>query len=118
MNTQQQKTPASQKPSAAPNATRAQMVANDKAAKEAKEAKPAKEPKVDPILAKKILIKTEGGKNPKREGSKSHARFALYKNNQTVADYIDLAVKGGQSRRSARADIAWDQQHKFIELAD
>jgi hypothetical protein len=99
----------------APNPTRAA-----EAAKATKPAKEAKEPKVDPVLAKKIKVITDGAKNPKREGSKSHARFALYANTgkQTAGEYVELSVSKGQSRRAARADLTWDVEHKFIELID
>lgn len=82
----------------------------------AEPAKPAKTPKVDATLTKKIKVIAE--KNPKREGTASHARFALYATGKTVEAYIVACVEKGQQRRAARADIDWDTKHKFIELTD
>lgn len=108
----------SKTPNTAPNATRAneqKVVAQ--AASSAKQVKAAKaEPKPDPKLGKKIKLVAE--KNPKREGSASHARFALYRNDITVEAYLEACVKKGQQRRAARADIDWDTKRKFIELVD
>jgi hypothetical protein len=50
--------------------------------------------------------------NPKREGSKAHARFALYRTGMTVAEY--RAAVGDAT--NARADLAWDQKHGFIRI--
>lgn len=83
-----------------------------------KEAEPKKprEPKVDATLTRKVRVLAE--KNPKREGSASHARFALYATGETVEAYIVACVEAKQQRRAARADIDWDVKHKFIELTD
>jgi len=51
-------------------------------------------------------------KNPKRDGSQSHKRFALYRDGMSEAEY---ATKVG-SASLARADIRWDQQRQFISL--
>ena len=48
--------------------------------------------------------------NPKRPNTKCHARFALYKTGDTVAQFL---AKGGQ-----RVDVRWDVDHGFIELKD
>lgn len=55
-----------------------------------------------------IRLKTEGGKNPKRPGSKSFERFAVYKDGITVAE----AVKAGV----LYADLSWDVGHGFIAV--
>lgn len=47
--------------------------------------------------------------NPKREGSKSHASFALYKSGMTLQKAVDAGVSTG--------DIAWDLSHNFIKIA-
>jgi hypothetical protein len=107
MTPQTNKTPA--KP-ASVNPTRAAQAAAEKPAKA------AKEPKADPVLNKKIKVITDKGANPKRVGSASHARFAKYKDGMTVSAYLESC--GAENRRAARADIAWDSEHKFIELAD
>lgn len=70
--------------------------------------------KVDETLGKKIVLLAD--KNPKREGSASHTRFAIYKAGMTVAAYVEACVKAGSKRRAARADIDWDTKHKFIEV--
>lgn len=54
--------------------------------------------------------------NPKKPGSKSHARFALYAEHRTVQGYVAACVASGQSRRNATADIAWDVKHGFIAV--
>ncbi len=46
--------------------------------------------------------------NPKRKGSKSFDRFALYKNGMTV----EQAVKAGV----LYADIKWDTEHGFVAI--
>lgn len=69
-----------------------------------------KEPKVraskDFPRDKKITLISE--KNPKREGSKSHKRFALYKNGMTVGEFVDA---GGLF-----ADLAWDSERGFVSI--
>jgi hypothetical protein len=55
--------------------------------------------------------------NPKKPGSASAARFALYKNGITVAAYQQAVVAAGQPLRLAAADLLWDQRHGFIKLA-
>ena len=72
-------------------------------AKPAKAAKPKKS-KFD--HAAKITVLAE--KNPKRPGTDSHRRFALYRSGMTVADYF---AKGGSA-----PDLLWDLHHKFIKL--
>lgn len=46
--------------------------------------------------------------NPKKPGSKSHARFALYQTGQTVSAYLAACAAAGQKARAARADLTWD----------
>ena len=57
--------------------------------------------------------------NPKKPGSRSHARFALYTTGQSVAAYQAACVALGQphAKRNATADLTWDAQHGFIKLA-
>lgn len=60
----------------------------------------------DPFMKQTIeLLRLE---NPKRKGSKSAARFALYTNGMTVAEFIKA---GG-----TRGDINWDVAHEHIKL--
>ncbi len=61
---------------------------------------------------RKITVVADG--NPK--GSKSEARFALYRDGMTVGEYV-LAVKAlGRTRRVAIRDIMWDAEHEYIKL--
>lgn len=48
-------------------------------------------------------------KNPKREGSKSHTRFALYRTGMTVSEFIK---EGGTF-----GDLAWDSQRSHITVS-
>lgn len=84
--------------------------ADPKAPKEPKEPKVPRESnfkKVYPDTAT-ISVLTEGGKNPKREGSKARGRFDLYATNRTVGDYI----KAGGTYSS----LSWDTGHGFIRV--
>lgn len=47
-------------------------------------------------------------KNPKREGTKAHAKFAKYKNGMTVQAFID---GGGRA-----FSLAWDVKRKYISV--
>lgn len=47
--------------------------------------------------------------NPKREGTKAHAMFALYTTGMTVAEFLRA---GGR-----RVDLRWDEAHGFISVA-
>lgn len=47
--------------------------------------------------------------NPKRASSKSHAKFALYKDGMTVQQAADAGLTG--------ADLSWDTGHGFIKIA-
>jgi hypothetical protein len=109
-----------------PNATRANAVAAEVKAKadakaeatktpaESKKAKEPKAPKVEAVDTR--IVKLLVDKNPKREGTASHARFACYVAGQTADQYKDAVVKLGQARRHATADLAWDLKHGFISL--
>lgn len=55
------------------------------------------------------VITVLAAENPKKPGSKTYARFALYKNGMTTAQALSAGVRP--------ADIAWDVKHKFISLA-
>ena len=58
---------------------------------------------------KTAVITLNAEKNPKREGSKSHTRFAVYKTGQTVEQFI---VGGG-----TYGDLAWDSARGYISIA-
>ena len=55
---------------------------------------------------RKIVVLAE--RNPKRPGTASYKRFALYKKAATVGEYLEL---GG-----SRTDLKWDLQRKHIKL--
>lgn len=63
---------------------------------------------VPAVAAKKIKLIAQT--NPKRKGSASHDRYALYKDGMSVGD----ALKAGVTK----ADLAWDQKKGFIKLED
>lgn len=69
-----------------------------------KRARTKPQPAADDKRVITVLVKD----NPKRPGSKSHARFALYKTGMTVGEFL---AAGGTS-----GDVAWDARHKFIEV--
>ena len=57
-----------------------------------------------------IDCKIECVPNPKRVGSKAHARYAIYGAAKTVKEYLDL---GG-----LKADMKYDFQHQFLILKE
>lgn len=63
----------------------------------------------------KIKIVAKG--NPKREGTKAHKLFSIYKAGMTVAQYAAavLALKGVRPRR-ARSSLRYDVAHKYVVL--
>lgn len=54
--------------------------------------------------------------NPKQKGSRSHARFELYKAGQTVEGFIAACVAAGHKASEAKADISWDRRKGFITI--
>ena len=74
-------------------------------AKEPKAAPAApKEPKPADMRRVRVLV----DHNPKKPTSQAFARFALYRDGQTVADALAAGVKS--------IDIVWDTRRKHIEL--
>lgn len=47
--------------------------------------------------------------NPKREGSKAHKRYELYRKHKTVAAYLEAGGK--------RSSLRYDEKHGFIKLS-
>ena len=47
--------------------------------------------------------------NPKREGSKAHKRYELYRKHKTIAKYLDAGGK--------RSSLRYDEKHKFIKTS-
>lgn len=89
----------------------------------AKKTRAPKEKSTDPAQPKaerynrehkiRLLSNAEGVQygpenNPKRAGSASHDRFALYKDGMTIGAAIEAGVKS--------EDIAWDVKKGFIEI--
>jgi hypothetical protein len=54
--------------------------------------------------------------NPKREGSLSATRFALYRGCKTVGDVVEKFEANGYTPRAAYADMRWDSKREFIRL--
>lgn len=82
-----------------------------KAAPAAKaKAKPEKEKGTRAKFSESAKITVLVAQNPKREGSSSHERFALYSKNKTVGAFL---AAGG-----TRADIAWDVAAEYIKVSE
>jgi hypothetical protein len=56
--------------------------------------------------------------NPKQPTGKSYARFALYEDGLTVAQYVQRSVGAGNKETLAIADLRWDVARKFIEIIE
>jgi len=63
-----------------------------------------------PNIDKNTVIRINVEVNPKREGSLAHARFALYEDGMTIADYL---AAGGRS-----SDVHYDAGRGDITLED
>lgn len=65
-------------------------------------------------------IEVRVGQNPKRKSSRSHARFALYRDGMTVGEYKAACVKleGADAREpyGYLADLRWDEERQFITV--
>jgi hypothetical protein len=72
--------------------------------------------KKDEIRGDQRRITVLADANPKRAGSASHARFALYKSGMVVEDYVAACAKIGVKRAVAIRDIGWDLGMKFIQV--
>ena len=94
--------------------TTVQSVAISKpAATKAEPAKSAIKARAFPDTAK-IVVVSEA--NPKRPGTKAHAKWALYKGCKTVAEVIAAFVAKGHAKRRALSALRWDEGHGFIEI--
>jgi len=65
-------------------------------------------------LTARIAVQTDG--NPKKPGTASYDRFALYYGAETVENYIAAVVAGGATRAKARADLRWDVARGFVTI--
>jgi hypothetical protein len=63
-----------------------------------------------------IHVKVES--NPKQPTGKSYARFALYEDGLTVAQYVQRIVDTGNKETLAHADLRWDVARGFIEVSE
>lgn len=54
---------------------------------------------------------------PKAAATKGGQRYALYRNGQTVQQYLDASVKAGNRLALAKADVMWDFNHQYITIA-
>lgn len=61
------------------------------------------------------LLVTE---NPKRPGSKCHARYLLYRDGMTLGEYIEAVEALGRTSWSAWMDIYCDRDRGFIEIQE
>ena len=51
---------------------------------------------------------------PKKRNAQT--KFALYKDGQTVCEYIEASTKAGTPKATAMADVCWDMAHNFISV--
>lgn len=60
------------------------------------------------------------GPNPKRPGTKTHARFELFHDAATVGDYVAAATTGpnATSRKQALLDVAWAMERNQIAIPE
>jgi hypothetical protein len=65
--------------------------------------------RVHSVEEDKRIITILVDKNPKKQGSKSHKRFAMYQTGMTVAAFVKAGGTTG--------DVVWDTLHKFISVA-
>lgn len=70
-----------------------------------KPAKPAKANRSN-VIEREIQVLVEA--NPKREGTKSYERFAIYADGMSTEEFKRL---GGRAK-----DLKWDERHGFIQL--
>lgn len=76
-------------------------------------AKPAVQARSFPDTAK-ITVVAET--NPKRPGTKAHAKWQLYAKAKTVGDVIAAFVAAKHPKRRALSALRWDEAHGFIKI--
>lgn len=76
----------------------------EKTAKKEKKAKKDRRPRI--VDGKITLLEKT---NPKREGSKAHKRYELYKKHKTIAGYLEAGGK--------RSTLRYDEKHGFIKTS-
>jgi hypothetical protein len=67
-----------------------------------------------PLTGKITFLGDCATKNPKRRNAAT--KFALYKNNMTVGEYIEASVAIGTAKAVAMDDVRWDIAHNFITV--
>lgn len=55
--------------------------------------------------------------NPKRNGSKAHARYEIYSQATTVREYLDL-MQDDEVRKYAKADLRYDEEKGYLKIFD
>lgn len=63
-----------------------------------------------------IRLRVEG--NPKKPGSKSYRRFALYRDGMSVGNFFDSVKRryGESEALKTKDDIQWDSERGFISI--
>ena len=92
---------------------KAQAEAKEAKAKAKAEGKVAAGPRAfgaSPNKGKEIVVLTEGGKNPRREGTNGNASFALLVPGMLYEEYI---AAGGRS-----VDLTYDIEHGFVKVVE
>jgi hypothetical protein len=110
---EESKTMEAETPTTAEAATEAPKAKKTKAPKAEGEAAAPKAERFNREHTIRLLSNAEGVKygpenNPKRAGSASHDRFAMYEDGMTIAAAVEKGVK--------TEDIAWDVRKGFIEV--
>lgn len=67
------------------------------------------------VISEEHVI-TEVGENPKRQGTKAHAIFSLYKKGMTTAKFIKACEKAGYTAADAKSNLSWDRRKGFITI--
>lgn len=76
-------------------------------------AKPATERRSFPETARIVVVATA---NPKRPGTKAHAKWAFYAKAKTVGDLVKAFAAAKYPRRRAMSALRWDSGHGFIKV--
>lgn len=64
----------------------------------------------------KRVIRLLAKDNPKQKGSAARARFALYRDGMTVAEYFAACMQAGFTKRNVSDDLRYDQEHGSIKI--
>lgn len=88
------------------------------AATQAVEAPKAKKLRYAPVqvLANPDWVITSVAANPKRPGSKAHAKYSLFEIGLSIKQVEEKFVAAGYQRLKARNELRWDLEHGFITV--